>query len=78
MTSDQLTYHDSKSTINPDNVLLILEGCQSMPSFTKVGLGVFKDPSLLGTFLGPPPIIHVEGTSQMLLLQRHEICGLVQ
>lgn len=58
MFADQLTYSHPKQQSNPDNVLPTLESNKSMPSFNEVGLGVFKDSTLLGTYHGPsPPVL---------------------
>ena len=50
-----LTYYDCKASITPYNVLLDTKGNHSMPTSSKVFLGVYIDPSLIGSFFGPSP-----------------------
>ena len=70
--NDHLTYHDPKSPSTSDNFLPTIEGILSIPSFFKVGLGAFKDHSLIRAFHGPSPHIPSEGTSQMCTITSNE------
>ena len=52
---DQLTYHDPKGPSYSKNVLHVVKGSLSMPSFTRLSLEIFQDASLIETFSGPIP-----------------------
>jgi hypothetical protein len=64
VTIDQLTHYEPNPSASLDNILPLIHTNQDVRPFIEMGPGMFKDPSLLGTYHGAPP-----------LLPPHQVCG---
>jgi hypothetical protein len=64
VTVDQLTHYEPNPSASVDNILPLIHTNQDVCPFIEMGLGMFKDPSLLGTYHGAPPLLHP-----------HQVCG---
>jgi hypothetical protein len=64
VTIDQLTHYEPNPSASLDNILPLIHTNQDVHPFIEMGPGMFKDPSLLGTYHGAPP-----------LLPPHQVCG---
>jgi hypothetical protein len=64
VTIDQVTHYEPNPSASLDNILPLIHTNQDMHPFIEMGPGMFKDPSLLGTYHGAPP-----------LLPPHQVCG---
>jgi hypothetical protein len=58
ITIDQLTHYEPNHSANIDNILTLV--CTSLDAFPviDIGPGLLKDPSLLRTYRGAPPILN--------------------
>jgi hypothetical protein len=52
---DQLSYYEPNPSANVDNILPLIHTNQDVYPLVEMGPGIFKDPSLLGTYHGAPP-----------------------
>jgi hypothetical protein len=68
VTIDQLTHYEPNHYTNIDNILPLV--CTSSDAFSviEIGPGVFKDPSLLGTFHGAPPLLSPSISTQVCVV----------
>jgi hypothetical protein len=57
VTLDQLSYYEPNPSANVDNILPLIHTNQDLYPLVEMGPGIFKDPSLLGTYHGPPPLL---------------------
>jgi hypothetical protein len=64
VTIDQVTHYEPNPSASLDNILPLIHTNQDVRPFIEMGPGMFKDPSLLGTYHGAPP-----------LLPSHQACG---
>jgi hypothetical protein len=64
VTVDQLTHYEPNPSASVDNILPLIHTNQDVRPFIEMGPGMFKDPSLLGTYHGAPPLLHP-----------HQVCG---
>jgi hypothetical protein len=64
VTIGQVTHYESNPSASLDNILPLIHTYQDMHPLIEMGPGMFKDPSLLGTYHGAPP-----------LLPPHQVCG---
>jgi hypothetical protein len=64
VTIDQVTHYEPNPSASLDNILPLIHTTQDVHPFIEMGPGMFKDPSLLGTYHGAPP-----------LLSPHQVCG---
>jgi hypothetical protein len=64
VTIDQVTHYEPNPSASLDNILPLIHTNQDMHPLIEMGPGMFKDPSLLGTYHGAPP-----------LLPPHQVCG---
>jgi hypothetical protein len=64
VTIDQVTHYEPNPSTSLDNILPLIHTNQDVRPFIEMGPGMFKDPSLLGTYHGAPP-----------LLPPHQVCG---
>ena len=70
VTIDQLTYHEPKSQTSPETTISSIANKQTVDCLTSVFPSVYKDSSLLGTFLGlPPPPIFDPSLSNIFMMQ---------
>ena len=70
VTIDQLTYHEPKSQTSPESTISTVTNKPTVDSLTSVSPGVYKDSSLLGTFLGlPPPPVADPSFANVCMLQ---------
>jgi hypothetical protein len=57
VTLDQLSYYEPNPSANVDNILPLIHTNQDVYPLVEMGPGIFKDPSLLGTYHGAPPLL---------------------
>jgi hypothetical protein len=57
VTLDQLSYYEPNPSANVDNILPLIHTNQEVYPLVEMGPGIFKDPSLLGTYHGAPPLL---------------------
>jgi hypothetical protein len=57
VTLDQLSYYEPNPSTNVDNILPLIHTNQDVYPLVEMGPGIFKDPSLLGTYHGAPPLL---------------------
>jgi hypothetical protein len=58
MTIDQVSHYEPNPSVNLDNILPLIHTNQDTYPLVEMGPGIFKDPSLLGTYHGAPPLLH--------------------
>jgi hypothetical protein len=58
ITIDQVSHYEPNHSTNIDKILPLV--CTSSDAYPLMDMGpkIFKDPSLLGEYHGPPPLIH--------------------
>jgi hypothetical protein len=64
VTIDQVTHYEPNPSASLDNILPLIHTNQDVHPLIEMGPGMFKDPSLLGTYHGAPP-----------LLPPHQVCS---
>jgi hypothetical protein len=64
VTIDQVTHYEPNPSASLDNILPLIHTNQDVYPLIEMGPGIFKDPSLLGTYHGAPP-----------LLPPNQVCG---
>jgi hypothetical protein len=57
VTIDQVTHYEPNPSASLDNILPLIHTNQDMYPLIEMGPGIFKDPSLLGTYHGAPPLL---------------------
>jgi hypothetical protein len=57
VTVDQVSYYEPNPSANVDNILPLIHTNQDVYPLIEMGPGIFKDPSLLGTYHGAPPLL---------------------
>jgi hypothetical protein len=72
VTIDQLTHYKPNHSANIDNILPLV--CASLDSFPviNIGLEIFKDPSVLGTYHGAPPLLNSSILAQVCAVSSNE------
>jgi hypothetical protein len=58
VTIDQVSHYEPNPSANLDNILPLIHTNQDTYPLIEMGPGIFKDPSLLGTYHGAPPLLH--------------------
>jgi hypothetical protein len=58
ITIDQVSHYKPNPSANIDNTLPFVHTNPNAYPLIDIGLEIFKDPSLLGTYHGAPPLIH--------------------
>jgi hypothetical protein len=58
MTIDQVSHYEPNPSANLDNILPLIHTNQDAYPLVEMGPRIFKDPSLLGTYHGAPPLLH--------------------
>jgi hypothetical protein len=58
ITIDQVSHYEPNPSANIDNILPLIHTNPKAYPLIEMGLGIFKDPSLLGTYHGAPPLLH--------------------
>jgi hypothetical protein len=58
VTIDQVSHYEPNPSANLDNILPLIHTNQDAYPLVEMGPGIFKDPSLLGTYHGAPPLLH--------------------
>jgi hypothetical protein len=58
ITIDQVSHYEPNPSTNIDNILPLIHTSHDAYPLIKMGPGIFKDPSLLGTYHGAPPLLH--------------------
>jgi hypothetical protein len=58
ITIDQVSHYEPNPSANLDNILPLIHTNQDTYPLVEMGPGIFKDPSLLGTYHGAPPLLH--------------------
>jgi hypothetical protein len=57
VTIDQVSHYDPNPYANLDNILPLIHTNKDAYPLVEMGPGIFKDPSLLGTYQGAPPLL---------------------
>jgi hypothetical protein len=57
VTIDQVLHYESNPSTNLDNILPLIHTNKDVYPLVEMGPGIFKDPSLLGTYHGAPPLL---------------------
>jgi hypothetical protein len=57
VTIDQLSHYEHNPSANLDSILPLIHTNQDVYPLVEMGPGIFKDPSLLGTYHGAPPLL---------------------
>jgi hypothetical protein len=57
MTIDQVSHYEPNPSANLDNILPLIHINWDTYPLVEMGPGIFKDPSLLGTYHGAPPLL---------------------
>jgi hypothetical protein len=58
ITIDQVSHYEPNPSSNIDNILPFIHTNLDAYPLIEMGPGIFKDPSLLGTYHGAPPLLH--------------------
>jgi hypothetical protein len=58
ITIDQVSHYKPNPSANIDNILPLIHMSRDTYPLIEMGPGIFKDPSLLGTYHGAPPLLH--------------------
>jgi hypothetical protein len=58
ITIDQVSHYESNPSTNIDNILPLIHTSHDAYPLIEIGPEIFKDPSLLGTYHGAPPLLH--------------------
>jgi hypothetical protein len=58
ITIDQVLHYEPNPSANIDNILPLIHTSHDAYPLIEMGLEIFKDPSLLGTYHGAPPLLH--------------------
>jgi hypothetical protein len=58
VTIDQVSHYEPNPSANIDNMLPLIHTRHDAYPLVEMGLGIFKDPSLLGTYHEAPPLLH--------------------
>jgi hypothetical protein len=57
VTIDQVSHYEPNPSANLDNILPLIHTNKDAYPLIEMGPGIFKDPSLLGTYHGAPPLL---------------------
>jgi hypothetical protein len=57
VTIDQVTHYEPNPSASLDNILPLIHANHEVYPLIEMGPGMFKDPSLLGTYHGAPPLL---------------------
>jgi hypothetical protein len=57
VTIDQVTHYEPNPSASLDNILPLIHTNKEVYPLVEMGPGIFKDPSLLGTYHGAPPLL---------------------
>jgi hypothetical protein len=57
VTIDQVSHYEPNPSANLDNILPLIHTNKDVYPLLEMGPGIFKDPSLLGTYHGAPPLL---------------------
>jgi hypothetical protein len=57
VTIDQVSHYEPNPSANLDNILPLIHTNKDTYPLIEMGPGIFKDPSLLGTYHGAPPLL---------------------
>jgi hypothetical protein len=57
VTIDQVSHYEPNPSANLDNILPLIHSNKDTYPLIEMGPGIFKDPSLLGTYHGAPPLL---------------------
>jgi hypothetical protein len=58
ITIDQVSHYEPNPSANIDNILPLIHTSHDAYPLIEMGPKIFKDPSLLGTYHGAPPLLH--------------------
>jgi hypothetical protein len=58
VTIDQVSHYEPNPSANLDNILPLIHTNPDAYPLVEMGPGIFKDPSLFGTYHGAPPLLH--------------------
>jgi hypothetical protein len=68
ITIDQLTHYEPNHSRNIDNVLPLIRSSFDISSIVDIGPGIFRDPSLVGSYKGDPPSPLPTGATQVCVV----------
>jgi hypothetical protein len=68
VTIDQLTHYEPNHSANIDNILPLVHASSDAFPVIDIGPGIFKDPSLLGTYHGAPPLLNPSISAQVCVV----------
>jgi hypothetical protein len=70
---DQITHYEPNHSTNIDNILPLAHTSSDFFSVIDIGLGIFKDPSLLGAYHGASPLLNPSISSQVSIVSSNRI-----
>jgi hypothetical protein len=73
ITINQVSHYEPNPSANIDNILPLIHTSHDAYPLIKMGPGIFKDPSLLGTYHGAPPLLHPSNQVCVVLSNRTDI-----
>jgi hypothetical protein len=73
ITIDQVSHYEPNPSANIDNILPFVHTNHEAYPLIEMGPGIFKDPSLLGTYHGAPPLIHPSNQVCVISSKRTDI-----
>jgi hypothetical protein len=68
VTIDQLTHYEPNNSTNIDNILPLVHTSSDVFPVIDIVPGIFKDPSLLGTYHRVPPLLNPSISSQVCVV----------
>jgi len=68
VTINQLTHYEPNNSGNIDNVLPLIRTNSNISPIVDVGIGIFMDPSLVGSYQGNPPILTPTDFAQVFFI----------
>jgi hypothetical protein len=72
ITIDQITHYEPNHSTNIDNILPLVRTSSDAFSVIDMGPGIFKDPHLLGTYHGAPPLLHPSISAQVCVVSSNK------
>jgi hypothetical protein len=70
VTIDQVSHYEPNPSANIDNILPLIRTIHDAYPLVEMGPRIFKDPSLLGTYHGAPPLLHP--SNQVCIISSNE------
>jgi hypothetical protein len=73
VTIDQVSHYESNPSTNIDNILPLIYTSHDAYPLIEISPEIFKDPSLLGTYHGAPPLLHPSNQVCVVSSNRNDI-----